>query len=137
VLELVAAGAALLGIAFLVNAFFFVRRDRRLRLVSISVIGVVMEHVQHDTFEGPVFHPVVKFTTDRGVVVRFEDGEGRKPPRDTVGQSVRVLYKPMDPHVARIDRGTSWGTLVTFVAAALLAWVVAAGMIWFGYHPLK
>lgn len=135
---LVAGVAFLLAIVFLTNAVYFYRKDRRERAAWASAGGVVVELHERapSAREATVFNPIVRYTTSKGAVVRFEDRVGHRPPRHAVGQAVRVLYDPADPQSARIDTGSAWGIAAPALAFGLGSLALAAALVWFRFHPL-
>jgi hypothetical protein len=67
------------------------------------------------------FHPVVRFSTERGQKVVFTDGVGTYPAKYESGETVKVLYDPQDPSEAMV---LSWSNL--WLASAIFA---AVGLI--------
>ena len=101
--------------------------QRRKPIASAFAAGVVVE-LRKQVFNpgsGGVYCPTVEFSTASGQSVRFESSFGTMPASHKVGQAVKVLYDPNEPHIAEIESGLSdW-----FVPAGLL--VFAAGAIFF------
>ncbi|HZM75366.1 MAG TPA: DUF3592 domain-containing protein [Candidatus Limnocylindrales bacterium] len=108
-----------------------------LRFVTTAqhATGTIVEIVEVDKFDhGPVYAPVVRFTTSHETQVQFqstETADDRSYYR--IGQPVRVLYAADDPYQARIDTWQSrWGqdaivpTLsILIIAVALIGWARA------------
>lgn len=99
-------------------------KQRRKRAASASATGVVVE-LQKQIFNpgsGGVYCPSIEFSTPSGEVVRFQSSYGTMPASHKVGQAVKVLYDPKEPHTAEIDSRTSnWllpGCLLVFAAGA-------------------
>jgi hypothetical protein len=132
---LVAGVAGVVGVMFLVNAVYFYRKDRRERVTWGLASGMVVEHRERHPPRGrgtSVFSPIVKFTSEKGAVVQFEDAEGQRPAKHKIGQTVPVLYERASPQSARIDTRTSWGVAAPFVLAGLIGLLVAALLVWWG-----
>ena len=120
---LIAVGCLLAGVSALIT-------QRRKRAASASAFGVVVE-LQKQVFNpgsGGVYCPTIEFSTPSGEVVRFASSFGTMPASHKVGQSVKVLYDPKEPHTAEIESGLSnWlvpGCLLAFAAGAIFFGVV-------------
>jgi len=80
-------------------------------------------------------YPIVKFRTDRNVLVEFKDNVGSNPPSHRPGDKVTVLYLADNPRQeAIIDRGVWWswripGIIFSFAAflAGLLVVILRGG----------
>jgi hypothetical protein len=75
--------------------------------------------------EGLQYSPIIEFTDTRGRRVVFVAEHGSDKP--TVGESVRVSYRPDEPQAARdiSDHGVPWleGLLLAVFIAVLGAWI--------------
>ena len=111
--------------------------QRRKRAVSTSASGVVVE-LQKRVFNpgsAGVYCPVVEFRTGSGEVVRFVSSQGTMPATHKVGQTIKVLYHPQEPHTAEIESGLSnWLTPGCLFAAA--AFGVFFSVMFLGLHFL-
>ena len=58
-----------------------------------------------DFFHGykEVLNPIVSFKMEDGMVVRFRESFGTKPPQYEKGEIVRVVYDPVRHEHAKID----------------------------------
>ncbi len=116
---LIAIGCLWAGISALITG-------RRKRAASVPASGVVVD-LQKRVFNpgsAGVYCPTVEFSTTSGEVVRFESSFGTMPASHRVGQAVKVLYDPQQPHTAEVESGLSqWllpGCLLAFAAGAIL-----------------
>lgn len=77
---------------------------------------------------GPLYYPVVAFTTGEGRPIRARSAFGANPAPGRVGDTVTVLYDPRDPHSFRLDRFAAGGGCVTaaLLVAGLTVLAVAA-----------
>lgn len=86
-----------------------------------SAPGVVIEMVRMSTgFNATATAPRVRFVVAAGER-EFVSPFGSSPPAFAVGDAVRVLYDPVDPDRAEIDRfGQLWGPVLVCGALGLL-----------------
>lgn len=77
---------------------------------------------------GTTFHPVVRFTTANGEAIEFVSRTGSRPPAETPGDRVEVLYYPDDPDDAELS-----GIFHVWLAPAILLVLGPAflGATWF------
>jgi Protein of unknown function (DUF3592) len=66
-----------------------------------------------------LFYPVVRFTTANGEAIEFVDSTGSRPPLETPGDRVEVLYDPDDPNDAELS-------------GIFHVWLVPAGLLVLG-----
>jgi Protein of unknown function (DUF3592) len=142
-------GFMLLGVVFLIVSVKQLVDIRRFLAKAVGadaqVVGVArhVESVQrgsgdHAHYEDvPYYYPVVRFVTPLEEVVQFEGGDGStKPEEYRVGESLKILYDPANPHDARLDTVNSrWGGVIIFgglgvgfvvtSASVYLVWPVA------------
>ena len=124
---LIAIGCLWAGVSALVT-------QRRTRAASASAVGVVVELQKQvaNPGSGGVYCPTIEFSTPSGEIVRFDSSYGTMPASHKVGQAVKVLYDPKEPHTAEIDSGLSnWlvpGCLLAFAAGAFFFSVMFLGL---------
>ena len=124
---LIAIGCLWAGVSALVT-------QRRTRAASASAVGVVVELQKQvaNPGSGGVYCPTIEFSTPSGEIVRFDSSYGTMPASHKVGQAVKVLYDPKEPHTAEIDSGLSnWlvpGCLLAFAAGAIFFSVMFLGL---------
>ena len=124
---LIAIGCLWAGVSALVT-------QRRTRAASASAVGVVVELQKQvaNPGSGGVYCPTIEFSTPSGELVRFDSSYGTMPASHKVGQAVKVLYDPKEPHTAEIDSGLSnWlvpGCLLAFAAGAIFFSVMFLGL---------
>jgi hypothetical protein len=135
-LMLAAGIAAVVGLVFLTTAAYFFLKVRRERATLGSASGMVVQFHEHLPPSGSsVLWTIVKFTSEKGMVVQFEDREGRRPPRHKIGQSVQVLYDRATPHSAHIDPGSGWTVAAPFVLGGLIGLLISAALVCYGLLP--
>jgi hypothetical protein len=134
VLDLVLIGLALVGVVLVGFGVKMLVDTRRFLATAEPAGGVVVrvdERVSHERVgSGDNEHwadvtrryPFVEFRTARGQVAQFQADDGSLQ----VGDSVRVVYDPADPRVARLDKwGNRWAGPLAFWGAGLALLVVA------------
>lgn len=92
-------------------------------------VGTVIDHRRSVDDGAEYFAARIRFVSDTGREVVFEDGVGRSEPTPAVGSRIHIVYPVADPSSARVPRPG----LRLFIYAALLAalaLVTASGMRW-------
>jgi hypothetical protein len=121
-------GFPLVGVVLiLIGAYLYMSYERARRegvLTSGTVVGMEEWHDE----DGPMYAPVVRFTTTDGQVVEFSSSTRSRPAEYGPGDTVQVLYQPGAPRDAEIDTafGRYAGPAVLVFVGAVLA-VVGAG----------
>ncbi|KWZ36096.1 DUF3592 domain-containing protein [Burkholderia anthina] len=86
-----------------------------------------------------LYSAIVAFTTDSGRLITFAQGSASSPPGLHKGDAVDVLYDPVTPERALVDRfWDRWGlTAILFAIGApfLAAGLFAAATLWPDYRP--
>jgi hypothetical protein len=91
-----------IGAAFLVVTLIFVASNVAFLGEASVANGTVIQLQLTD--KKSAYQPVITFSTTTGQQVQFTDTVASNPPQFTVGQSVKVYYKPDDPAgSARVD----------------------------------
>jgi hypothetical protein len=105
--------------------FYTLFRALRLRLYGARTTGTVTGLRRDDSGDGPVFHPLVRFTTHTGVSVEVESGFGMSNGVDFfyVGRQVDILYLPRNPRVFTIVGYESETILYLMLGAAFVGGV--------------
>jgi hypothetical protein len=71
------------------------------------------------------YYPIVRFRTERNVVVEFKDDVGSNPPSHRTGDRVTVLYLADDSRSqAIVGRGVWWNWGIPGVIFAFAAFLV-------------
>lgn len=88
-----------------------------------STTGTVTEILEEKNDEGyTVYRPVVEFEGTLGDSYDISPWGWTRPPIYQLGESVDVLYKPSEPHIAIIDRWVEkWSLVTTALALSSLA----------------
>lgn len=110
---------ALLGMGLLIGGIITYTRQRRRFAGMTPVNGEVIDLRREVVNPGKpgILCPVVRFTSAAGQEVEFQSAFGSRPAMHKVGQRVRVLYDPAEPHNAEIDSAVARG----LSAAVMLA----------------
>jgi Protein of unknown function (DUF3592) len=130
-LLLVGAGLVALGVALLVDNQRFVAKAASARGQVVDVRTEVRSELRgsgdHERYvDVTYYYPIVQFLTAREQLVRFEGNDGSL----RVGESVRVLYDPANPHDARLDSWPSrWGAGAVPIAVGLFLILVAVSAL--------
>jgi len=105
---------------------------------GVSADGIVIGFEKRlenseDEQQVPHFYPKVEFeTTDHGKQV-FTSDDGSRQASCRIGESVPVLFDPVRPHVARINKHV-WGPIVT---AAAFGTLFSAFGLWFSLAQIN
>lgn len=79
-----------------------------------------------------VYYAIVRFRTEKNIVVEFKDNVGSNPPSHRPGDKVTVLYLPGNPQQdAIIDRGIWWNWAIPAIVFLFAAFVllILVGML--------
>ena len=99
----------LIGIVLLVVSFFVYRSHARERETGVLTTGNVVGMTERpdndgdDEDDGPMYAPIIRFTTTKGEVVEFTSSTWSRPPEYEPGEAVQILYQPADPSRAEIE----------------------------------
>jgi hypothetical protein len=93
---------------------------------AVRAPGVVVEMATNDSSDGDTYAPVVEFEHE-GSKYRFKDSISSNPPTYRRGQRVDVLYDPVRPRNARIDRGL-WNKVVPILIGGFGALLCLLGL---------
>jgi hypothetical protein len=143
---LLLAGAICLvaGVKTLIDSRRFVANAVATKAVVVDLASVV-EQVRRGSGDdayyenATIFHPVLRFVTAREQEVRFQASAGSEDPSAyRVGDSIRVLYDPANPRVARLDTWDSrWGDSIGLVVIGLVLVVIGAVGYWLLRSPKR
>lgn len=125
------------GMLFLLVGLGLFLREINFARQAVSAAGKIVEIRQTENSDGPVYTPVVEFSTPDKQVIHF-DGMPTDPPR-TVGQAVPVLYRQSNPQEARIDRFVDrWLFPTIFTAVGLLVILFSSRRLseWLKFKPV-
>ena len=107
------------------GAYEFYKTDRMVRS-SVETEGIVVGNYYDAATD---YMPEVKFTTEDGEMVRFTDKIGSYPPAFEVGETVSVLYDPVNVRDARINRWFRiWFVPVLFLTIGALPGLLGFGL---------
>ena len=71
------------------------------------------------------YHAIVRFRTEKNLILEFKDSVGSNPPSHRPGDKVTVLYLPDDPQKdAIIDRGIWWNWAIPGIVFLFAAFIV-------------
>jgi hypothetical protein len=118
------------GILILGLAAYFYLDARSFVAESIETDGTVVRLDPVRSDNGTTYRPTVAFRTAQGEEIEFTSSTSSNPPAYARGESVRVLYRPAEPHSARINSYLFlWGasTAMTFLGGIFLA--IGGGII--------
>jgi hypothetical protein len=111
------------------------KKIARLEAAGLRAQGEVVR-LKDDFGSGhTTYYPIVKFRTERNVLVEFKDNVGSNPPSHRPGDKVTVLYLADNPRQeAMVDRGVWWnwgipGIIFSFAGflAGLLVVILRSG----------
>jgi hypothetical protein len=109
----------LIGVALLAGAAFAIRSEMRFRDGAIETDGQVVEMLRRrgsgDSRNSYTYLPVFTFSLPDGTQRRVEGGVSSNPPCCTVGEQVRVRYRPEAP-----ERAVMTGFMESWFLATLL-----------------
>jgi hypothetical protein len=122
-----------IGAAFLVVTLIFVASNLSFLGEASVADGTVVQLQLTD--KRSAYQPVITFTTSTGQRVQFTDTVASNPPQFSVGQSVKVYYKPSDPAgSARVDSLISfWFLPGLFGIFTVVFGGIGAGFFTVGY----
>jgi hypothetical protein len=109
-------------------AFYQGNRIARLEAGGLRATGQVVRLYESEDQDGhSSYYPIVRYSTEKNLMVEFKDSIGGNPPTRRPGDKVTVLYLADNPERdAIIDRGRWWNwaipAILTF-GAAFLAWI--------------
>jgi hypothetical protein len=78
---------------------------------------------------GPVYRPVVTFTTADGRVVRAESRVGTNPAPAKVGETVAIFYDPSNPERIQLDTAAGRRGCLGWAFVALGGGIAAIGVV--------
>jgi len=118
---LVLAGAGLLVLGLHLH-----RKTELFLATAARAPGRVVEMATNHSSDGNTYAPVVEFEHE-GTKYRFKDSISSNPPSYRRGQAVDVLYDPVHPRDARIDRGR-WNKAVPILIGGFGALLCLLGL---------
>lgn len=93
---------------------------------TIKVQGLIVENILQTGAGGSVCNPRVQFTTQKGEKISFVDKIGSYPADFEVGQKVKVLYHPDNPHQALLGSfKRTWLIPCILITVGLIPWILA------------
>lgn len=123
---IVPLGLALGGVFFFFLGVSRFRRERAFVRGALSapgvVIGIRKRWARTGTYEnsGPLFFPLVRYTTQVGQTIEFESPTGSSPSLVREGQAVTVLYHLDAPQQAHLSSGClQYGLPILFILLGL------------------
>jgi hypothetical protein len=92
--------------------------------------------VSHDSDDGDVYYPHVRFVTPAGESVEFTGSFGSNPAGFDVGEPVEVLYDASSPNVARINTIFQlWFVPIMLTGMGLIFGAIGAGGVVALFRP--
>ena len=126
-LALLAAGLLCIGVY---EGFKVARLEATGLRADGEVVRLNEEHSSGSNGGSYSYYPVVRYKTEKNVMIEFKDSFGSNPPIYHRGDKVSVLYLAGDPkNESIIDRGLFWNLAIPgilLLAAGLAAWAVIA-----------
>src|SRR5215207_1875918 len=98
----------------------------RLQNEGMTTTGTVVRLEESNSSEGGccVYSPVIEFNAD-GQTHSFEGGNASDPPAYEVGEVVNVIYDPVDPGTAQINKWTErWLFPILIIPAMIVTAVI-------------
>ena len=119
-----------LGLALLVGSGFAIRSELKFRDGAIETDGQVVEMIarssrDRDGHTSRSYTPVFVFTLPDGTKRRVEGGVSSNPPCCTVGETVRVRYRPEAPERAQMTGFMESWFVATLLGGMGLVFIVA------------
>jgi hypothetical protein len=107
-------------VAFLSLFLWAAHRLLYLHVRGLRTTGILIDLVADEASEGPVFNPVVRFTTSSGVTLEVKSSFGVEGVNSyyRIGQQVPVRYLAKKPWVFAIEGYDSAGVFLLFLLAA-------------------
>jgi len=96
-------GLLLVALAFAIYTAHFIRSSAIAEGKVLSLREVVSHSDDADQHESITYAPVFTFKAADGASYTVSPDMGSSPPGFAVGETVRVLYSPLNPAGARID----------------------------------
>lgn len=93
----------IIGLLMLVGGGFLANHNYQFVQQSVSQQGSVIDLERSKSDDSYVYHPVVSFVTPDDQTIEFRSSVGSNPPSYQVGETVEVIYLPMEPHKAKIN----------------------------------
>lgn len=118
----------LVGVVLLSVAVWMAASSYRLQRDGLRAPGEVIELVRRRDSDGDTtWAPVFRFTTAAGEVMEVQSSVSSAPASHAVGEAVQVLYRPQEPHAARIDGFFAmWGLALILGAMGAVFGAVSA-----------
>jgi len=121
-----------LGVGMLVGAFLWYQHTKSFIAEAQRAEGSVVQLVASRSGDSVTYKPVVRFSAQTGEEIEFTSSSGSSPPSYAEGEKVPVLYRPSDPHNARIDGAFSlWGGALIVGGLGAIFFTIGAAMILF------
>ncbi len=112
------------------TAFFYQRTQKFLRDATRADGQVVRLVERPSSGSGTVFYPVYAFRDAGGQEREIYSSTGSFPPSHSVGDTVRLLYRPEQPSAARTDDFFSlWGLPAILGGFGVLELLVGVGLL--------
>ena len=123
----------LFGIGLLAGGGFAAWLEFEFRRGAVETDGRVVEmrsRIRHDSGNSPTYTPVFTFALPSGKLQRVEAGVSSNPPCCTVGQAIRVRYRPEAPERAQMTGFMqSWFVATLLGCMGLVFALVGAGVM--------
>jgi hypothetical protein len=97
---------------------------------SVSTTGEVVSVISDHDSGKEYFYPVIEFSDKNGMSITFRDLKGAKQPKYDKGEYVQVLYYPLSPGKALVNKSQ-----FTHPYAILLV-LLGIGFLWNGVHNI-
>jgi len=110
---------------FLIVGFFFYNKGQHLLQKGKKAEAIILKNNRTSGQNGPSYHPVVRFITDRNEVIIQELSIGYTTPK-TEGSKVEVLYDPLNPTVVEFNASLQLKTIPKIFIGVGLALLLTA-----------
>ncbi len=121
---------SLIGGIFVALSGYMYIKDLRFKQTAVTSTGTVVEYVQKNSSDGYTYSPVVVFTDQQGKEVRFQSRVSSSYQSYVIGETVPVLYNPMQSSDAKIDGFiTTGGFWILFGGFGSIFFVIGVSML--------
>lgn len=95
---------SVIGLILLTMAFYVYRNTQKFIEKANVTKGIVVELIVYESGDGNTYRPVVLFMTKEGKYIKFSPSGSSNPPTCEEGEIVEVLYDPLDPNKAKVNK---------------------------------
>ncbi len=129
IFALIGLGFLATGLCLQIAALRFRRHAIRVPATIVSMHAVATPNLTGSSGSGPLYRPVVEFSTVEGQLVRAESKIGSNPAAGRVGETVAVFYDPALPNRIQLDTRVGSGACLALMFEAVGAMLLAIGAL--------